>query len=261
MALSNEEAQLLEKPTHPKASCGETESTSHIVLSQDMSCIEEALSTEVWEFDGDSANLFVDEAKADGTPGGCVIETFGGRATHAELVHAFRAGQGAKIEHLKATFLVEAMDADTSAGFTVALAFDDDLEEDVLLAATVGFPCENPGDNIDAGFSDVPTSRRSPNLHLNGRCVREDAGSFPLRVMLDAVLKWDEGARRIRLGYSFADVVDGEEQASAEADFYTAGSFDHARALCLRATGQLRVRVVHVSCSEAAPVPEATAVA
>eukprot|EP00434_Breviolum_minutum_P039544 symbB.v1.2.035119.t1/scaffold4663.1/size36762/2 len=221
-----------------------------LVFEQDFSKFEESLKDEVWEVDGDEENLklYATEAK-DAEPGALVLMTSGGLASVSELMHPFDA-PGVQVSRLTIALLCESIDLESNGTFTVGLAFDDDLEEAVLLACTIRRPRPEPKLPREPG--DPPEEPEVPKpiaLHVNGQVI-EDLGDLPQRLELDIQLSWKERTTVVKhkLHPSFRD--EEVEVASQTMGFYTTDvPFEVAKAVFLRATGSVTVRLVSLKCS------------
>mmetsp|Transcript_64790 Transcript_64790/g.169636 ORF Transcript_64790/g.169636 Transcript_64790/m.169636 type:complete len:238 (-) Transcript_64790:19-732(-) len=229
------------------------EEPSGCLLEQDFSLLEEALNGGVWEVDGDDLNLYTcDGDKGDG-PAGAVIVSSGDSGAVTELVHRLKGGAGARVTSLVLRLLCEEIDVQSEGTFTVGLAFDEDLEESSLLSVTLRRPRHSPGEHEDTPNSkDEALPPRPVGLHLNGEPVAEDLGELPCYLELEAALSW-EGERKVVLRHHTGpDGAAGDrppQPAEASAGFYTTGvSFETARALYLRTTGGVKVRLLYAQC-------------
>mmetsp|Transcript_21339 Transcript_21339/g.45417 ORF Transcript_21339/g.45417 Transcript_21339/m.45417 type:complete len:257 (+) Transcript_21339:43-813(+) len=222
-----------------------------VLVDQDFSRLEEALEKELWEVDGDDLSLYTCSDEKDGPPG-AVLVTEGGGDSQAELVHRLRGGDGAQVTRLVARLILEALDAESTSIFTIGLAFDDDFEETALLAVTLRWPRENPGD-LEPGVQPPP---RLIQLVLNGDVAVDDVGELPAQVDIDVRLFWDEATRRATLRHRIVP-VDQEPCPNAagsapwketSSGFYTTNvKFDKAQVLFLRGTGASKIRLLSTS--------------
>mmetsp|Transcript_30526 Transcript_30526/g.59898 ORF Transcript_30526/g.59898 Transcript_30526/m.59898 type:complete len:261 (+) Transcript_30526:44-826(+) len=242
-----------------QGSWADEQPASDVVLEQRFSKLEDALNLGVWEADGDDLSLYVCEEGADDGPAGAMFVAQGEWDAEAQLVHFLRDGKGARISELSMTLICEELDIDTCGTFTVGLAYDDDFEEATLLAITLRHPRVNPGDG-DATLEELSRVQ----LKVNGELINAHVGSLPLVLQLDARLCWDSAKRSVKVrhriaparlgGAAAADVgINDVPYVESAAGFYTTGvKFEHARAVCLRGTGTVRVRLIRVSCSAVA---------
>jgi len=220
--------------------------------------LEDALNLGVWEADGDDLSLYVCEEGADEGLAGAMFVAQGQCDAEAQLVHFLCDGKGARISELSMTLICEELDTDTTGTFTVGLAYDDDFEEATLLAITLRHPRMNPGDG------DAPVEELSKvQLLVNGELVNAHVGELPLVLQLDARLYWDSANRSVKVRHRVAPArlggaatvdfgINGVPFVESIAGFYTRSvKFEDARAVCLRGTGTVRVRLIHVSCSVA----------
>ncbi|CAJ1382322.1 unnamed protein product [Effrenium voratum] len=160
-------------------------------FSQDFSALEESLAAGTWEVDGTDDDLKLYCAEAKEADPGAVMVTEGGSAAVSELVHRLQEGKGTQVTHLSMELVCEALDLDSNGTFTVGLAFDEDLEEAVLLAVTLRRPRPEPKLPREPG--DPPEEPEKPKpiaLNLNGQVAQEDVGSLPLRLRFEAELCW-----------------------------------------------------------------------
>ncbi|CAJ1382323.1 unnamed protein product [Effrenium voratum] len=222
-------------------------------FSQDFSALEESLAAGTWEVDGTDDDLKLYCAEAKEADPGAVMVTEGGSAAVSELVHRLQEGKGTQVTHLSMELVCEALDLDSNGTFTVGLAFDEDLEEAVLLAVTLRRPRPEPKLPREPG--DPPEEPEKPKpiaLNLNGQVAQEDVGSLPLRLRFEAELCWRQ--RSVELCWQQQPGPDGGplgEVESTSANFYTTNvPFDLAKALFIRATGTTRVRMLSLRCSE-----------
>jgi len=233
---------------------------SQTLIEQDFACLEEALDAGVWEVDGDDLSLYVCEEGDASGPAGAVLATDGHCHESAELVHWLSGqggagdGAGARVASLTAHIVIEELDAETAGTFTVGLAYDDDFEEAAILALTLRRARRDPGHEGGRDDLSVPVS-----LLLNGSEVCTDIGELPARMEFEATLRWDEGARRVELRYCVSPSSGGgvpiaADTAAAAATpdvtegFYTPGTYNTAKALCLRGNGTMRVRLLYIRC-------------
>lgn len=231
---------------------------SIVLLEQNFAKLEEAIEGGVWEIDGDDLSLYACDGASDDGPAGAVFVAEGDCGAQAELVHALCNGEGARVTHLTAKLICESLDADSAGCFTVGLAFDDDFEEAALLAVTLRRLRSDPDEEESINETTKPVA-----LLLNGNVATDDIGQLPVHVELDVALHWDEGARRIVLHHHVCPatlgvtgspdtVVDTSTNPSRQfsTGFYTTGvKFDSAKALCLRATGTVKIRLLHIQCN------------
>eukprot|EP00435_Cladocopium_sp_Y103_P059551 s169_g21.t1 len=220
-----------------------------LVFEQDFSQLEKSLEEETWEVDDadDMLELYTPEAK-DAEPG-AVMVTKGGLASVAELVHQFAGGW--KVSRLCMELVCESIDLDSNGTFTVGLAFDDDLEEAVLLACTIRRP--RPETKLPREPGDPPEEPEPPKpiaLHMNGQVAEEDLGQLPKNIELDMQLSWEErSSRTILLKHKVLESA-ADEAAPLSTGFYTTDvAFDAAKAVFIRATGSVRVRLLSLKCS------------
>ncbi|CAL1140610.1 unnamed protein product [Cladocopium goreaui] len=218
-----------------------------LVFEQDFSQLEQSLEEETWEVDDDdeTLELYTPEAK-DAEPG-AVMVTKGGLASVAELVHQF--GSGWKVSRLCMELVCESIDLDSNGTFTVGLAFDDDLEEAVLLACTIRRP--RPETKLPREPGDPPEEAEPPKpiaLHVNGQVAEEDLGELPKRIELDVQLNWEEKTTLVK--HKVRESPTSAEESATSTGFYTTDvAFDVAKAVFLRATGSVRVRLLSLKCS------------
>lgn len=240
-------------------SWADAQPASVIVLEQRFSMLEDALNLGVWEADGDDLSLYVCEEGAQDGPAGAMFVGQGKCDAEAHLVHFLCDGKGARISELNMTLICEELDTDTNGTFTVGLAYDDDFEEATLLAITLRHPRINPGDG-DASAEELSKVQ----LQVNGELVNAHIGALPQVLQLDARLCWDSANRSVKVRHRVAPArlggtatVDADINdvpfVESSAGFYTTSvKFEDARAVCLRGTGTVRVRLVRVSCSAVA---------
>jgi len=239
------------------SSWADEQPASVIVLEQRFSMLEDALNLGVWEVDGDDLSIYVCEEGADDGPPGAMFVAQGQFDAEASLVHPLCDGKGARVSELSMTLICEELDVDTTGTFTVGLAYDEDFEEATLLAITLRHPRVNPGDG-DATMEELSKVQ----LQVNGELVNDHVGALPLVLQLDARLCWDSANRSVKVRHRVAPAQLGGGAATVDmslnnvpyvestAGFYTTNvKFEDARAVCLRGTGTVRVRLLHVSCS------------
>eukprot|EP00930_Biecheleria_cincta_P001516 TRINITY_DN102657_c0_g1_i1.p1 TRINITY_DN102657_c0_g1~~TRINITY_DN102657_c0_g1_i1.p1 ORF type:complete len:242 (-),score=33.31 TRINITY_DN102657_c0_g1_i1:300-1025(-) len=220
------------------------------LLDQDFSKLEESLEAGVWEVDGDSLCLYASSKDEDSTHElpGAVLVTEGSVESMAELVHRIRSGEGAQVTRLSVDLVCESMDIDSNGIFTVGLAFDDDFEEAALLAVTIRRTRPETKGPREPGDPPEPPEQPKPvGVQMNGEVILEDVGELPARIFLDVELHWGKERRAIlrhRLGKESEGV-----SMPASTGFYTTNvTFDVAKALFMRATGAVRIRLVSLCC-------------
>ncbi|CAE7190420.1 unnamed protein product, partial [Symbiodinium necroappetens] len=219
--------------------------------------LEEALEEGLWEVEGDNL-YFAVEAK-DASSAGAVVASDGGVGSIAELVHQLNGGHGCQVTRLTMAVICEAIDIDSNGTFTIGLAFDDDFEETALLAVTIRRPRPEPRLPREPG--DPPEEPEMPKpiaLHLNGQVAAEDVGDLPVKIEFDVQLSWDE-TRTAILRHRLVPEAAASDDTPCEVEameahttctgFYTTDiGFDLAKAVFLRATGTVRVRLLSLEC-------------
>uniref|UniRef100_A0A7S0AA01 Uncharacterized protein n=1 Tax=Pyrodinium bahamense TaxID=73915 RepID=A0A7S0AA01_9DINO len=237
-----------------------------VLLEQRFAHLEEALQRGVWEADGDDMSLYVSDGSAGEGPAGAVFVTHGTCEAEAALVHRLRDVEGARVSRLTAHLVCEELDPDSAGTFTVGLAYDDDFEEAALLALTLRRPRELPFEDElpRLGANRRARPPRPVELHANGQVVLADVGTLPVCLELDAELHWAATPRSVVLRHCLRPVGGGQTGTGVSAGgfdsgqasevttgFYTTSTnYDNAKALCLRATGTTRVRLLYLRCSE-----------
>lgn len=211
----------------------------------------------LWEVEGDNL-YFAVEAK-DASSAGAVVASDGGVGSIAELVHQLNGGHGCQVTRLTMAVICEAIDIDSNGTFTIGLAFDDDFEETALLAVTIRRPRPEPRLPREPG--DPPEEPEMPKpiaLHLNGQVAAEDVGDLPVKIEFDVQLSWDE-TRTAILRHRLVPEAAASDDTPCEVEameahttctgFYTTDiGFDLAKAVFLRATGTVRVRLLSLEC-------------
>merc|ERR1712048_706736 len=143
------------------------------------------------------------------------------------------------------------------------------MGEAALLAVTLRRRRPDPDEKETE--SDLP---KPVGLMLNGEMVVDDLGLLPVHLELDVTLRWDQdgAGRRVVLKHRVCQTistptatpvpgattegfdVQHEEVDStnveAKSGFYTTGvKYESAKALCLRGTGTIRVRLLYMRCT------------
>mmetsp|Transcript_52043 Transcript_52043/g.122143 ORF Transcript_52043/g.122143 Transcript_52043/m.122143 type:complete len:235 (+) Transcript_52043:69-773(+) len=224
-------------------------------FKQDFKELEEALEEGLWEVEGDNL-YFAVEAK-DASCAGAVVASDGGVGSIAELVHQLNGGHGCQVTRLTMAVICETIDMESNGTFTIGLAFDEDFEETALLAVTIRRPRPEPRLPREPG--DPPEEPEMPKpiaLHVNGQVAAEDVGDLPVKIEFDVQLFWDETRtailrhRLIPLREASEEPPLGEVEAhTTSTGFYTTDiGFDLAKAVFLRATGTVRVRLLSLEC-------------
>eukprot|EP00929_Paragymnodinium_shiwhaense_P026161 TRINITY_DN15609_c0_g1_i1.p1 TRINITY_DN15609_c0_g1~~TRINITY_DN15609_c0_g1_i1.p1 ORF type:complete len:357 (+),score=72.04 TRINITY_DN15609_c0_g1_i1:1526-2596(+) len=240
----------------------ETTSQEPWIFEQDFSRLDEAIRDDIWEVDGEDCDLFTcKDGDSDG-PAGALVDNKGGTASTIEMVHMLRNGAGARVSELSARLVCESVDKDTAGTFTICLAFDEDYEESSLLALTLRRPRENPGDEL-VNEGKGPQPEKTVGIQMNGIDVLPNVGKLPVLLEFRASLCWNPQGRRVCLRYRAARgsessgqcklscLEEDAEWAEAEAGFYTTGvNFEAAKALVIRCTGHVRIRLVDIVCTE-----------
>jgi len=243
------------------------DSSAQVSFEQDFARLEEAIESGVWEVDADGDTLYVSEAGDTCGPPGAVVVSGGLCCT--ELVHWLVGesddSQGIRIKRIALQLVLEELDEnDDSPGmFTLGVSFDEDFEEAAILAVTLKRPRRAVADESDDGVqSSGRESAKEENdrsetiaLMLNGDVAIEDIGALPARIHIDVAFCWDTG--KIHLLHRItpskeecSEVTDTSDVKSpVVADFYTRGSnVKTAKAICLRSTGVIKVRLLHLRC-------------
>ncbi|CAE7781561.1 unnamed protein product [Symbiodinium pilosum] len=224
-------------------------------FKQDFAELEDALGEGVWEVEGD--NLYFEAKDASS---GAVVASEGGVGSIAELVHQLNKGLGCQATNLTMALICEAIDVDSDGTFTVGLAFDEDFEETALLAVTLRRPRPEPKLPREPG--DPPEDPEMPRpivLQVNGQVACEDVGELPVKIELDVQLCWDEKRTavlrhrllpvdRSEMTIDSIDSLDIEAKATSTGFYTTDANFDVAKAVFLRATGTVQIRLLSLQC-------------
>ncbi|CAJ1427056.1 unnamed protein product [Effrenium voratum] len=189
-------------------------------FSQDFSALEESLAAGTWEVDGTDDDLKLYCAEAKEADPGAVMVTEGGSAAVSELVHRLQEGKGTQVTHLSMELVCEALDLDSNGTFTVGLAFDEDLEEAVLLAVTLRRPRPEPKLPREPGTGAGRLRiRRSKYLECgpSNDCDLDASDDFCI-----SPEEWDRRTRRRKFEVIYqAGVSNGQTWKSAEdAEFF-----------------------------------------
>eukprot|EP00438_Fugacium_kawagutii_P029876 Skav201998 [mRNA] locus=scaffold269:293073:305742:+ [translate_table: standard] len=223
------------------------------VAGEDFSLLEKGLEEEAWEVEGDdeALELRVPEARE-----------LRWQASYEEIWSPKTPNRGLRgtqgdADQRRSGFGGRAGVNPSTSIPTVGLAYDDDLEEAVLLVAlrqacTIRRPRPESKLPREPG-SDPPEEPEPPKpvaLHVNGQVV-EDLGELPRRVELDVRIDWKERTTVVKhkLLESDPERAESGAEASLSTGFYTTHvPFDAAKAVFLRATGSVTTRLVSLQC-------------
>jgi len=232
--------------------------STQVFLDHSFANLEEALEAGTWEVDGDDVELHVCAGGEGEGPAGAVLSAKGRSNARAELCHWLNGSDGAQVQQLLIKFIVEELDAASAGTFTVGLAFDEDFEEEAILAVTVRHSRIEPTEGeIDAGGCEGEAFAMSEKMEvlLNGKKLAKDLKAMPLRIELNCRLRWEEPSRSVGVHYrilhggaSATEKVVAE--GTGEANFYTPRKeCTVAKALSLRAAGTTSVRLLTARCA------------
>mmetsp|Transcript_52125 Transcript_52125/g.124157 ORF Transcript_52125/g.124157 Transcript_52125/m.124157 type:complete len:257 (+) Transcript_52125:200-970(+) len=224
------------------------------LLEQNFASLEQAIESGDWEVDGDDVELRVTNGEDNEGPSGALLSASGRSDARAELCHWLNGGDGSQVHQLRVKFIIEELDVRSCGSFTVGLAFDEDFEEEAILAITLRHTRIDPTDGeVEAGGceGEVFSFADSMEMLLNGRLLTKDVVGLPLRVELNCRLRWDEDRTR-KVGVHYRLLQGGPDvsaqvvaDGTGEADFYTPRKHCKvAKALSLRAAGTTSVRLI-----------------